>query len=201
MREPILRGLHIIALGLCFGGAAFFIFFATPPIFRSFEQVVQGGPSDRTAGETIIPSNASPERKKALASALAGAAVGSVFPRYFAMQAICGVIALVTALAWWNAEGGRKVHRRRVILLIAGALTVVVGWPLSDYVSELRLARFSTDEPTAAAAKADFSPWHLASLGLSVVTVTLAGMALALAARLPMDEEKPASTGLQNPPG
>jgi hypothetical protein len=37
----------------------------------------------------------------------------------------------------------------------------------------------------AAAAKAAFGPWHLASLGLSVVTVALAGVGLAMAARLP----------------
>lgn len=198
MRQPILRGVHIVALGLWFGGAAFFNFIAAVPIFQSFEQVVQGGPSDRTAGETIIPSNASPERKKALASALAGSAVGPVFPRYYAMQAVCGFIALATALTWWNAEGRKKVHRWRVILLAGGVLTIAIGWPLSNYVSELRLERFSSDEGIASAARAAFGPWHLASLGLSVVTVTLAGLALALAARLPMEPEKTLSTGFWN---
>jgi len=198
MRQPILRGVHIVALGLWFGGAAFFNFIAAVPIFQSFEPVVQGGPSDRTAGETIIPSNATPERKKALASALAGSAVGPVFPRYFAMQAVCGFIALATALTWWNAEGRKKVHRWRVILLAGGVLTIAIGWPLSNYVSELRLERFSSDEGIASAARAAFGPWHLASLGLSVVTVTLAGLALALAARLPMEPEKTLSTGFQN---
>jgi acyl-phosphate glycerol 3-phosphate acyltransferase len=189
MREPILRGLHIVALGLWFGAAAFFIFIATPPIFRSFEQVVADAPSDRTAGETIVPPEASAERKKALASALAGAAVGPVFPRYFAMQAICGVVALVTALGWWRAEGGQRVHRCRVILILAGLLTVAVGWTLSDYVSQLRLARFSSDEAIASAAKAAFGPWHLASLLLSTVTVALAGIALAMAGSLPQKTE------------
>jgi acyl-phosphate glycerol 3-phosphate acyltransferase len=185
MRQPILRGLHVLALGLWFGGAAFFNFIAAVPIFRSFEQVVQAGPSDRTAGETIIPADASEERKKALASALAGSAVGPVFPRYFAMQEGCALIALATGLCWWNAEGGRRVHRWRVVLIAAGLATVSIGWPLSDYVSQLRLERFSTDTGVAGAAKAAFGPWHLASLLLSVVTVALAGLALALAARLP----------------
>ena len=195
MRHLLLRGLHVLALGLWFGGAAFFNFIAAVPIFQSFQQVVQGGPADRTAGETIIPSNASPERKKALASALAGSAVGPVFPRYFAMQAVCGFVALATALTWWNAEGRKKVHRWRVILLAAGVLTIAIGWPLSNHVSELRLERFSSDERIASAASSAFGPWHLASLGLSVVTVTLAGLALALAARLPIETEKAVSTG------
>ena len=34
--------------------------------------------------------------------------------RYFIMQAVCGVIALATAMSWWNAEGGRRIHRWRV---------------------------------------------------------------------------------------
>jgi acyl-phosphate glycerol 3-phosphate acyltransferase len=195
MRQPILRGLHVVALGLWFGGAAFFNFIAAVPIFRSFEQVVHTGPSDRTAGETIIAPDASEERKKALASALAGSAVGPVFPRYFAMQSVCGLVALATALSWWSAEGGRKVHRWRVILIALGVATVAIGWPLSNYVSELRLERFSSDQGIASAAKAAFGPWHLASLLLSTVTVCLAGLALALAGRLPSEEERTASTG------
>ena len=55
MRQPILRVLHVLALGLWFGGAAFFNFVAAPPIFQSFEKVVNTNPSDRTAYQTIIP--------------------------------------------------------------------------------------------------------------------------------------------------
>lgn len=197
MRDTLVRGLHVLSLGLWFGGAAFFNFVAAVPIFNSFEQVVNAGPSDRTAGETIFTPSGDAEkdahRKKNLANALAGSAVGPVFPRYFALQAVCGVIALVTALSWWNAEGGRKVHRWRVYLIAAGVLTVAVGWPLSNYVSELRLARFSPDTAVASAAKAAFGPWHQVSLLLSTVTVCLAGVALALAARLPAAEQTPRS--------
>jgi acyl-phosphate glycerol 3-phosphate acyltransferase len=189
MRDTSVRGLHVLALGLWFGGAAFFNFVAAVPIFESFKQVVNAGPSDRTANQTIFTPSGDAEkdaaRKKALASALAGSAVGPVFPRYFALQAVCGVIALVTALSWWKAEGGRKVHRWRVYLIAAGVLTVAVGWPLSNYVSELRLARFSSNTAVASAAEAAFGPWHQVSLLLSTVTVCLAGLALALAARMP----------------
>jgi acyl phosphate:glycerol-3-phosphate acyltransferase len=185
MRQVILRGLHVLALGMWFGGAGFFNFLAAPPIFASFKQVVYAGPSDRTAQETIIPADASPERKDALASALAGSAVGPVFPRYFGMQAVCGILALVTALSWWKAEG--KVHRWRVYVIAAAVLIVAIGWPISNYVSELRLLRFAPDTAVAAAAKTDFVSWHLVSLFLSFVTVCLAGVALALASRLPAD--------------
>ena len=182
MRDTVVRGLHVLALGLWFGGAAFFNFGTATAIFASFEEVVSAGPSDRTANETIIPADASAERKKALASALAGSAVGPVFPRYFAMQAVCGVIALATALSWWKAGG---VHRWRVFVVGLAVLTVAIGWPISEEVSRLRLLRFTTDTNAANAAKAAFGGWHIVSLLLSMVTVALAGVSLVLAAKLP----------------
>ena len=108
--------------------------------------------------------------------------MGPVFPRYFAMQAVCGVIALVTALSWF-ARGG--VHRWRVYVIAAAVLTVAVGWPISEEVSRLRLLRFSSDTGVASAAKVAFGEWHVVSLLLSFVTVCLAGVALALASKLP----------------
>jgi acyl phosphate:glycerol-3-phosphate acyltransferase len=182
MRDTVVRGLHVLALGLWFGGAAFFNFGTAVPIFESFKEVVNAGPSDRTANVEIIPANAPAEKKKALANALAGSAVGPVFPRYFAMQAVCGVIALVTALSWWKLG---RVHRWRVILVAVGLATVAAGWPISEEVSRLRPLRFSDAKEVASAADVAFANWHLASLALSLVTVCLAGVALALAAKLP----------------
>jgi acyl-phosphate glycerol 3-phosphate acyltransferase len=124
MRDTYVRGIHVLALGLWFGGAAFFNFVAAVPIFESFKQVVNAGPTDRTAFETIIPADAPQERKDALASALAGSAVGPVFPRYFALGAVCGVLALVTALSWWKTG---KLGRWRVYVIAAALLTVVIG--------------------------------------------------------------------------
>jgi acyl phosphate:glycerol-3-phosphate acyltransferase len=185
MRDTVVRGLHVLALGLWFGGAAFFNFGTAVPIFESFKEVVNNSPSDRTAGVQIVPEGTSPEKKTDLANALAGSAVGPVFPRYFAMQAACGLIALVTALGWF-ARGG--VHRWRVYVLVVAVLTVAVGWPISEEVSRLRLLRFSSDAGAASAAKAAFGEWHLVSLLLSFVTVCLAGVALALASKLPNND-------------
>jgi hypothetical protein len=176
-----------MSLGLGFGGAVFFNFAAAPAIFDSFQQVVQAGPTDRTAGETIIAPDADPERKKNLGSALAGSAVGPIFPRYFGMQAVCGLLAFATALSWWRAEGGAKVHRQRVYVLAAVLLTLAAAWPISNHVTEVRLLRFSADPAAATAARAAFGPWHLVSLLLSFVTVCLTGLALALGGRLPPD--------------
>ncbi|MDB5307916.1 MAG: plsY [Gemmataceae bacterium] len=182
MYQTALKAIHILALGMWFGGAAFFNFVTAPTIFDSFKQVVHAGPSDRTAHQTIVAPQAD---KDALASALAGAAVGPVFPKYFAMQAVCGLMALATALAWWNAPG--QIHRRRVLVIGLAVLTVAVGWPISNHVSELRVLRFDPNPETASTAKAAFGPWHLVSLLLSLVTVCLAGLGLAMAAKMPRE--------------
>jgi hypothetical protein len=100
------------------------------------------------------------------------------------MQAFCGLLALTTALSWWRESG--RVHRLRVVVIALAAITICVGWPLSTHVTELRLLRFSPDHELAQRAKADFVSWHLASLFLSFVTLCLTGVAMALAALLPM---------------
>jgi acyl-phosphate glycerol 3-phosphate acyltransferase len=184
-RRAWLRAVHLVALGLWFGGAAFFNFGAAPAIFDSFKEVVASAPSDRTANVPIVPAGKE-DQKDALANSLAGSAVGPVFPRYFGMQAVCGLLALVTALAWWKYG---RVHHVRVILIAVAVLTVAIGWPVSNYVSELRPQRFDADTVVASAAKTAFGAWHGVSLILSFVTVGLAGAALALGSRLP--EEQP----------
>jgi glycerol-3-phosphate acyltransferase PlsY len=181
-RRTALRVIHLLALGLWFGATTFFGLVAAPAIFRSFENVVYTNPSDRTAYVQIIPPDAPPEQMKALASALAGSAVGPVFPQLFLFQAVFGLLALVTALVWWKCG---RVHRWRVYVIGAAVLTVAVSWPISNHVSELRLLRYSPDSSAAAAAKEAFASWHLVSLFLSFVTVCLSGVALAMAARLP----------------
>lgn len=185
MRQDLVKGLYVLAAGLWFGGSAFFNFGTALPIFASFKDVVNAGPSDRTAYVRLLPEDASDETKAALASALAGSAVGPVFPRYFAMQAVCGVIALVTALSWWNVTPRRGLHRGRVVLVAVGLLIVAVGWPISEQVSALRLTRFDPDPAIAAAAKAEFGSTHLVSLSLSLVNVLVSGVALFLGGLLP----------------
>ena len=190
MRQALLRILHLVTVGMWFGGAVFFNFLAAPAIFRSFEEVVHSAPSDRTANMPLLPPEASEEQKKALASALAGSAIGPIFPLYFAMQTACVALALLTALSWWK-DGG--IHRWRVIALGIAAAGVLIGWPLSGYVSEFRLARFSDDPLTAQAAQSAFGIWHGYSLLLSLITTALAGVCLVLAAWLPRETIRPKS--------
>jgi hypothetical protein len=108
------------------------------------------------------------------------------------MQTVCGFLTLLTALVWWKS--GTRYSKRRVLLAFFALLTVVGGWIISGYVSELRLERYSPDAGAASAAKSLFGVWHLVSLGLSVVTVGTAGVLLGLTAFLPL--QKSVSTNL-----
>lgn len=182
MTDSLSRMLHLLALGLWMGSSLFFSFVAAPKIFTSFKELVQTAPSDRTAFVPIT-SGLDDARKDQLGNALAGAAVGPIFPLLFGLHALCGVVAMITALRWWSSPG-RVSHWRVYVIGLALAL-VVVSWPVSQKVTELRLARFSSDGTIAEAAKNDFAKWHLYSLGLSFLTTLLALVALMLAAKLP----------------
>ena len=182
MRESIVRGLHVLALGLWFGGAGFFNFVAAPKIFQSFDSVAKGGASDRTAG-VAIANGLDETQKDQLGKALAGAAVGPIFPAYFALQIVCCSIALITAFSWMKHPG--RVHRNRVMVLAAALVVIAVSIPIGNYVSDLRVLRFDMDKAIADKAKEDFGPWHFVSLVHSMFSVLLAGIALAMAAALP----------------
>ena len=183
-RRLVLRMLHLLAVGFWFGSGTFFVFVATVPIFDSFADVVKTQPNVRTANVRIVPEGTTEAQRDRLASGLAGAAVGPVFPRFFLVSAICAWVALWTAYAW----KGRGAGRWRLGLCALAALGVAVGWPLSRYVSELRLLRFAEDAAIAQAATEAFGPWHVASLFLSMAVSVLTGAILMLAAKVPAED-------------
>ena len=87
-----------------------------------------------------------------------------------------------TAFAWWKLGG---IHRARAILLLAAFGLVLIGWPISEWVTQLRLERHSPDVVVANEAKSNFKVAHFFSLGISLVTSVLTGIALFLAGYLP----------------
>ena len=94
-----------------------------------------------------------------------------------------------------STVGLRRLHRGRVAVLAGAVALVIVGWPLSEHVSELSRRRYDPDPGVAAAAKSAFGAWHVASLGSSAATTLLAGAALAMAARLPSSNGTDSSRG------
>jgi acyl-phosphate glycerol 3-phosphate acyltransferase len=167
------RIVHVMTLGFWFGGVAFFTFVATPIIFQSFERLVENQNASRTDWMPAIT--------KLQASQLSGIAVSNIFPWYFLLQGVCGLLALATTFRIGVSKPFSRLEIWRLVVLVAGVATVLIAFPLSQKIEGLRAARATGDE----AARAAFASWHLVSLLLNFVTVTLAGVALGMAAFLP----------------
>jgi acyl-phosphate glycerol 3-phosphate acyltransferase len=197
--------VHVLALGLWFGAAVFFVVAASVEL-QTFDEI---GLRDKTHRplwfplppeyEQNPPSNQFPDPlREEQGSRAFGAAVGPVFPWYFGIQAGCGVVALITALGWWFSRRRSRLHGIRVILLALALAGVALGWWMERVVADLRGPR---DEMTDAmlqsknplpedvkildAARGDFVRWHGYGLLDNFVVLLLAGASLALAAQMP----------------
>lgn len=181
------KTLHVLALGLWFGSSVFFSLIAAPVIFQTFGALAAQPPEARPAW---LPS----EFPKENATQLAGLAVGPIFPWYFLLEGVCGLLTVITALTWHRADPEAVVHKVRFYILAGAFVTVLVGWPIARQVGILRAVRYGPDPALAEAARTQFATWHLYSLGLNLITLALVTTAMALAARLPV-ETSPAAKG------
>src|SRR5258708_25523478 len=117
--------VRVVALGFGLGGAAFFSFVGTPIIFNTFDRLVENQGGSRPEW---MPANIT----KLQASQLAGIAVSPIFPWYFLLQGMCGVLALATAFR--NAASGPlgRFERWRVGILALGIATILIALPLTQ---------------------------------------------------------------------
>ncbi len=202
--------LHVLALGLWFGTIIFFSFVVGLNLFGTFEAVAVETPRqswfptwDAYDGPSPNPVFPEPLRREQGTRA-GGVAIHPLFTWYFGIQAVCGLLATATALAWHRA-GAATVHRLRAGILVAALAMVALGWWLERKVDELREPRNNTfdamvshspprseDVSAAVAARATFVRWHLYSLGINMLTVLLVTIAMGQAAYLPVParEEK-----------
>jgi hypothetical protein len=120
-----------------------------------------------------------------------------MFPWYYGIGTVCGLIALVTALSWASLPG--KVHRLRIVVIVGALVTVGLGWYLEYKVEALREVRSATsDEALRAAqpspdsiqaandARKDFGRWHFYSLMANLLTVVLVTIAMGCTTLLPV---------------
>src|SRR5262249_34110546 len=144
--HQISKSLHVLALGLWFGMTVFFPFVVALSLLNTFQTL---GKSDKH--ETWFPRSPmyadktddlnGPEEQGTRAF---GHAVGPIFLYYFALQGVCGFIALATALPLLKQCAA--VHRWRVNLLLVAIVCVVAGWPVERRVEALRVPRNETTE-------------------------------------------------------
>lgn len=188
----LLRVTHVFAVALWFGSVAFFTV-AGLLIFQSFRDV-SALPADQRPSWLPLPEMFARESPEGFPTPLrleqgsraAGVAVSGIFPVYYAAQAGCGVVALLTALLLARGGEGRG-HGVRLSLCALALVTVLGGWWLEYRVTELRVPRnelteqaLATSSPSAErlaearAARAEFGRWHGYSLIQNFVTLALA---------------------------
>jgi acyl-phosphate glycerol 3-phosphate acyltransferase len=190
------KTLHVLAVALWFGSMAFFTLTGAV-LFPTFDALAARSEQDRPAWLRPIPPAydkpwpgegfPNPLRREQGAR-IAGAVVAPLFPWYFGIQAGCGLVALVTALAWLRR--GRRVERLRVGLLALALVCVAVGWGLERVVEGLRgprdaLPDSAADIVPAREARQKFTTRHNYSLAVNFVTLLLVTVATALVAQLP----------------
>ncbi len=190
--RSLFRILHVLVVALWFGSVAFFTV-AGLLIFQAFTDVSKLPADERPlwlpvpaafARPTPDPSFPDPLRLEQGSNA-AGVAVGGIFPFYYALQAGCGVVALITALAIARPGEGR-LHGLRKVLCVLALFTVLAGWWLEMQVSNLRTIRsMMTDrvltDPSPSAsvvaiareARVNFGRWHGFSLVQNFATLVL----------------------------
>jgi hypothetical protein len=190
----------VLALGLWFGATVFFTFVVALSLFNTFESLAQEDKRERWFERPEMyekKPNDVINVPKEQGTRAAGYAVGPIFLWYFALQGLCGFLALATALPWLKFAPESRVHQWRVNLLLAAVALVLVGWPIEQHVSALRVPRNQTmeaylldrtskektDEMTDA--RAEFGRWHLASLLLNFATIACVAGATAMAGNLP----------------
>jgi acyl-phosphate glycerol 3-phosphate acyltransferase len=195
--------LHVLALGLWFGTAAFFTL-AGGLMIKAFEAeaVKEDRPYWFPAPAKMMkepPSDKFPlPLRMEQASRAFGVAVSPLFPWYYGIQAVCALAAALTAVGWCLVGAKCWLHRIRAILLVLALLTVGVGWWMETVVNAKRVPRndltrkvIEDDKPSAQdiaaaeQARSEFGMWHGFSLIQNFATLLLVTGAMALAAQLP----------------
>jgi hypothetical protein len=196
--------LHVVAVGLWFGTTIFFTFVVGLSLFGTFEVLSAKPAGERpfwlplpTELDKARPSDQFPDPlRKEQGSRIAGAAVGPMFPSYYGIGSVCGLIALFTAMSWSGFPG--KTHRWRTALIAGALATVGLGWYLEYKVEALREVRSdasdkvlranrpSTESVQAANdARKDFGRWHAYSLMANFLMILLVTLTMTLTALLP----------------
>ncbi len=135
------KTVHVLALGLWFGTAVFFVV-ATLVMIQTFEEISL---HDQTARPSWFPlpsqyDHDSPSKsfpdplRKEQGSRAFGAAVGPIFPWYYGIQVACGVVAGITAVGWWFTRKGSRVHAVRAVLLVLALIGAGSGWWMEGVV-------------------------------------------------------------------
>jgi acyl phosphate:glycerol-3-phosphate acyltransferase len=198
MLDRLARSLHVLAVGLWFGGSVFFSLVVTLLIFNNLENLPDDRPDWLPLPAEYARIDDHIDGPKEQGTRLAGRVVGAVFPSYFLMQILCGVVALIPALTWWRTCVTDRANRWRCYLLLAGLTLALAGAWLEQKVHDLQGRRHTAVEsylksqtPTEAtikdmqAARKWFGMWHGISVLVNYAAILAVVGAMFLTVSLP----------------
>jgi glycerol-3-phosphate acyltransferase PlsY len=210
--QSLLKIVHVLAMGMWFGMAMFFTFVVAFSLFDTFKEESQ----KTTDRASWFPPAKMYETKTGLVvgpaeqgSRAAGTAIAPLFDWYYLLQGLCGFLAVTTAWGWSKQFPQQKIHGRRVLILVLALATVVGGWPVEQYVSDLRPERNGKTEahlqnPTnteleaeAHQARAAFGMWHGINTLINLGTIILVTVGMGMAAFLPAEKGKDEEAGIE----
>ena len=181
--------VHLAALAIWTGSAFFFTFIAAASVFGYFAKAA-GDPPPGLTGLT-----------RDLGRRMAGGVVGEMLPKYFALQVVCGLLAVAAATV--SPAFGPRPERVRRALLIAALLLVVANWQVV-LPQTVRLgdehwqAKQSGLAEKAADLDAQFGAWHGVSMLVNLLTFAV-GLAVLCWTAVKLDTGK-ANTSIGPPP-
>jgi len=149
----LLRTVHLLALGTWVGSVVFFSFFTAPTLFGAL-------PRD-----------------------MAGRAVSAIFPRYYALGAACGAVALLTGLLLGARQPafGRLLACEIVLLGLMTGIVAYAGCVVLPEAAQARLALPAIEgTPAYDGAKARFDSLHRLSVLLNGAMLILGVASTAL---------------------
>ena len=146
--QVILRFLYLLSLVFWIGSIFFFSFSAAPSIFK------------------VLPKQ------------LAGDLVTDIFPKYYLISYVCGVVAIATSLLSWltGSHSSTMLYLLRVVLLaIMLGLAIYAGAVIRPQTLEIRteLRSLTKDSPRHSELHNRFDTLHKRSVLLNSVVFLL----------------------------
>ena len=151
--NDIVKFVHLLSIVVWLGMLLFFTFLAAPSIFK------------------VLPREA------------AGAVVGDIFPKYWAVGYVAGALSLITLIIISYAEKGFPAARI-LILAVMTATTFYSGLSVGARAREIKAEIRVTEEAgKKEALRKDFLKVHFISSVLNIVVIALGLVLVFLTAR------------------
>jgi uncharacterized membrane protein len=149
-----LRFVHLLTLGLWLGSVVFFSLIVAPTLFAT------------------------------LGREAAGRAVSAIFPRYYGLGGVCGILALLSGLLL-RTLGAVRGRLFLVEMILLAAMTGIVAYSGRVLLPQATQARAALSEasgtPAHDGARARFDALHRRSVALNGTVLLLGATAFALA--------------------